>query len=146
MEKPTRRPRRNSNKPLSRIQSPEKFKPALSLVHGTFSLWSSTVSAAILLPLYSTRSPPAASASRSSRLGAHNQDQPITATLTSTSYHSLFPLVNSWCPSHYFRQLSPPLSKGRAGSGAGSAPSERRKGQPIVRLHRRPPANGWRQR
>ena len=146
MEKPTRRTRRKSNKPLRRIQSPEKFKPALFPVHSTFRLWSSTVSAAILLPLYSTRSPPAASASRSSRLGAGNQGQPITATLTSTSYHSLFPLANSWRPSQSFKQLSPPLSKGGAGRGAGSAPSERRKGQPIVGLYCRPSANGWRQR
>lgn len=127
VEKPARRTRRKRHKPPGRIRSPEKCKSALSSFHGTFSLWSSTVSAAILLPLHSTRPPPTASASRNSRLGADNQERPITDTLTTTSYHQLFPLVNSWRPSHSSRQLSPPLSQSWAGRGAGSVPSERRK-------------------
>lgn len=145
MEKPTKRTLRKEHKPLPELSPQKKSKSALALLHSTFSLCSSTVSAAILLPLHSARPPLAASASSSSRPGADNQGQPITATLTITSYHQLFPLVNSCRP------LTPPasfphLSQGGAGRGAGSAPSKRRKRRPIGRLRCRPPANGWWQR
>ena len=122
---------KGANQPaeFSLRKSPTRPSPP----HGTFSLWSSTVSVAILVPLHSARPPPAASASASasasgsSRLGTDSHGRPIAVAFTPASYHQLFPLVNSWSRPHSSRRLSPPLSKAGTWRRAGSAHPEGRK-------------------
>ena len=136
-------PSRKRHQPAREVWSPENSDPALPRLHGTFSLWSSTVSVAILLPLHSARPPPAASTSGSSRLGAYSHCRPIVGALTAASYYQRSPLVYSWRRPHSSKRLSPPLSKGGTWRRAGSAPSERRKWWPIVRPRGGSPANEW---